>query len=312
MRSKRPAAPPLSVASPIAWQPIGQLAFRRRKMRGGGRYLLPCLALRSNSRLRTGWNRPSAQRAKDAAMRALAAVLPLDRCVASNLPRWRRLGACRQAFRPAHQRRPARLVTSRVEPTSPQFRDLVSRPSPSTPRDALAVQAGCLSRLSSHFSNRRFLDRGLSGPCKSGYRTFIAKDDTISVRAFIPIRAPVTHGSANPPYSSPQSRAKTITAMLICQSRWGRETRISRLGRSRLGFTVPGLCEHEYGGHVPLRALCWHMSPSGVRFTENYDGSDDITRAVTRLSRRNRGRIRSPAVAHFTHARRSAWQQMAT
>ena len=69
-----------------------------------------------------------------------------------------------------------------------------------------------------------------------------------------------------------QSMAKTITAMLIGIAI--AENKIRSIDDPVSAY-VPGLANTEYGG-TSLRALL-HMS-SGVAFTENYDGSDDITR----------------------------------
>jgi CubicO group peptidase (beta-lactamase class C family) len=69
-----------------------------------------------------------------------------------------------------------------------------------------------------------------------------------------------------------QSMAKTITAMLIGIA--VAENKIKSID-DLVSAYVPGLANTEYGG-TSLRALL-HMS-SGVAFTENYDGSDDITR----------------------------------
>ncbi|HXO69744.1 MAG TPA: serine hydrolase [Bradyrhizobium sp.] len=69
-----------------------------------------------------------------------------------------------------------------------------------------------------------------------------------------------------------QSMAKTITAMLIGIA--VADNKIRSIDDPVSAY-VPGLANTEYGG-TSLRALL-HMS-SGVSFTENYDGSDDITR----------------------------------
>ena len=69
-----------------------------------------------------------------------------------------------------------------------------------------------------------------------------------------------------------QSMAKTITAMLIGIA--VAENKIRSIDDPVSAY-VPGLANTEYGS-TTLRALL-HMS-SGVAFTENYDGSDDIAR----------------------------------
>ena len=66
--------------------------------------------------------------------------------------------------------------------------------------------------------------------------------------------------------------AKTITAMLIGIA--VAENKIRSIDDPVSAY-VPGLANTEYGG-TSLRALL-HMS-SGVAFTENYNGSDDISR----------------------------------
>jgi CubicO group peptidase (beta-lactamase class C family) len=67
-----------------------------------------------------------------------------------------------------------------------------------------------------------------------------------------------------------QSMAKTITAMLIGIAI--SENKIKSID-DLVSAYVPSLAKTEYG-RTPIRALL-HMS-SGVAFTENYDGSDDI------------------------------------
>jgi CubicO group peptidase (beta-lactamase class C family) len=67
-----------------------------------------------------------------------------------------------------------------------------------------------------------------------------------------------------------QSMAKTITAMLIGIAI--SENKIRSID-DLVSAYVPSLANTEYG-RTPIRALL-HMS-SGVAFTENYDGSDDI------------------------------------
>jgi CubicO group peptidase (beta-lactamase class C family) len=93
----------------------------------------------------------------------------------------------------------------------------------------------------------------------------IAKDDTILVERY-------QYARTDSDRFLSQSMAKTITAMLI-----GIAVAENKIGSidDPVSAYVPGLANTEYGG-TSLRALL-HMS-SGVAFTENYDGSDDITR----------------------------------
>jgi CubicO group peptidase (beta-lactamase class C family) len=74
-----------------------------------------------------------------------------------------------------------------------------------------------------------------------------------------------------------QSMAKTITAMLIGIAI--SENKIRSIDDSVLAY-VPSLANTEYG-KTSIRDLL-HMS-SGVAFTENYDGSDDVARLARDL-----------------------------
>ena len=93
----------------------------------------------------------------------------------------------------------------------------------------------------------------------------IAKDDTILYEHYQYAR---TDGDR---FLS-QSMAKTITAMLVGIA--VAENKIRSIDDPVSAY-VPGLAGTEYGA-TALRALL-HMS-SGVSFTENYDGTDDIAR----------------------------------
>jgi CubicO group peptidase (beta-lactamase class C family) len=93
----------------------------------------------------------------------------------------------------------------------------------------------------------------------------IAKDDTILYEHY-------QYARTDSDRFLSQSMAKTITAMLIGIA--VAENKIRSIDDPVSAY-VPGLAGTEYGG-TTLRALL-HMS-SGVAFTENYDGSDDITR----------------------------------
>jgi CubicO group peptidase (beta-lactamase class C family) len=93
----------------------------------------------------------------------------------------------------------------------------------------------------------------------------IAKDDTILYEHY-------QYARTDSDRFLSQSMAKTITAMLIGIA--VAENKIRSIDDPASAY-VPGLANTEYGG-TSLRALL-HMS-SGVAFTENYDGSDDITR----------------------------------
>jgi CubicO group peptidase (beta-lactamase class C family) len=93
----------------------------------------------------------------------------------------------------------------------------------------------------------------------------IAKDDTILYEHY-------QYARTDSDRFLSQSMAKTITAMLIGIAI--SENKIRSIDDVASAY-VPGLANTEYGG-TSLRALL-HMS-SGVAFTENYDGSDDITR----------------------------------
>jgi CubicO group peptidase (beta-lactamase class C family) len=93
----------------------------------------------------------------------------------------------------------------------------------------------------------------------------IAKDDTILYEHY-------QYARSDSDRLLSQSMAKTITAMLIGIA--VAENKIRSIDDPVSAY-VPDLANTEYGG-TSLRALL-HMS-SGVAFTENYDGSDDITR----------------------------------
>jgi CubicO group peptidase (beta-lactamase class C family) len=93
----------------------------------------------------------------------------------------------------------------------------------------------------------------------------IAKDDTILYEHY-------QYARTDSDRFLSQSMAKTITAMLIGIA--VAENKIRSIDDPVSAY-VPGLANTEYGG-TSLRALL-HMS-SGVAFTENYDGTDDITR----------------------------------
>jgi CubicO group peptidase (beta-lactamase class C family) len=93
----------------------------------------------------------------------------------------------------------------------------------------------------------------------------IAKDDTIIYEHY-------QYARTDSDRFLSQSMAKTITAMLIGIA--VAENRIRSIDDPVTAY-VPRLANTEYGG-TSLRALL-HMS-SGIAFTENYDGSDDITR----------------------------------
>lgn len=93
----------------------------------------------------------------------------------------------------------------------------------------------------------------------------IAKDDTILFERY-------QYARTDSDRLLSQSMAKTITAMLVGIAL--DENKIKSVDDPVSAY-VPGLAGTEYGS-TPLRALL-HMS-SGVSFTENYDGADDIAR----------------------------------
>jgi CubicO group peptidase (beta-lactamase class C family) len=93
----------------------------------------------------------------------------------------------------------------------------------------------------------------------------IAKDDTILYEHY-------QYARSDSDRFLSQSMAKTITAMLIGIA--VDENKIRSIDDPVSAY-VPDLANTEYGG-TSLRALL-HMS-SGIAFTENYDGADDITR----------------------------------
>jgi CubicO group peptidase (beta-lactamase class C family) len=98
----------------------------------------------------------------------------------------------------------------------------------------------------------------------------IAKDDTILYEHY-------QYARTDSDRFLSQSMAKTITAMLIGIAI--AENRIRSIDDPVSAY-VPGLAGTEYGS-TTLRALL-HMS-SGVAFTENYDGTDDISRLARDL-----------------------------
>jgi CubicO group peptidase (beta-lactamase class C family) len=93
----------------------------------------------------------------------------------------------------------------------------------------------------------------------------IAKDDTILYEHY-------QYARTDRDRFLSQSMAKTITAMLIGIA--VAENKIRSIDDPVSAY-VPGLANTEYGG-TALRALL-HMA-SGVSFTENYDGADDVAR----------------------------------
>jgi CubicO group peptidase (beta-lactamase class C family) len=110
----------------------------------------------------------------------------------------------------------------------------------------------------------------------------IAKDDTILYEHY-------QYARTDSDRFLSQSMAKTITAMLIGIA--VAENKIRSIDDPVSAY-VPGLANTEYGG-TSLRTLL-HMS-SGVAFTENYDGSDDITRLSLDLFAGGRDPIASVA-----------------
>lgn len=99
----------------------------------------------------------------------------------------------------------------------------------------------------------------------------IAKDDTILYEHY-------QYARTDRDRLLSQSMAKTITAMLVGIA--VAENRIKSIDDTVSAY-VPGLAGTEYGG-TPLRALL-NMS-SGVAFTENYDGTDDIAQLTRDLA----------------------------
>jgi CubicO group peptidase (beta-lactamase class C family) len=93
----------------------------------------------------------------------------------------------------------------------------------------------------------------------------IAKDDTILYEHY-------QYARTDSDRFLSQSMAKTITAMLVGIA--VAENKIRSIDDPVSAY-VPGLAGTEYGS-TTLRALL-HMS-SGVSFTENYDGADDVAR----------------------------------
>jgi CubicO group peptidase (beta-lactamase class C family) len=117
---------------------------------------------------------------------------------------------------------------------------------------------------SDRFSIQNYLDRN---PATG---LLIAKDDTILFEHY-------QYARTDRDRFLSQSMAKTITAMLVGIA--VAENKIRSIDDPVSAY-VPGLAGTEYGG-TSLRALL-HMS-SGVAFTENYDGSDDIARLARDL-----------------------------
>jgi CubicO group peptidase (beta-lactamase class C family) len=93
----------------------------------------------------------------------------------------------------------------------------------------------------------------------------IARDDTILVEHY-------QYARTDSDRFLSQSMAKTITAMLVGIAL--AENKIKSIDDPVSAY-VPGLADTEYGS-MPLRTLL-HMS-SGVSFSENYDGADDIAK----------------------------------
>ena len=98
----------------------------------------------------------------------------------------------------------------------------------------------------------------------------IAKDDTILYEHY-------QYARTDRDRFLSQSMAKTITAMLIGIA--VAENKIRSID-DLVSVYVPGLANTEYG-KTPIRDLL-HMS-SGVAFTENYDGKDDVAQLVRDL-----------------------------
>ena len=98
----------------------------------------------------------------------------------------------------------------------------------------------------------------------------IAKDDTILYEHY-------QYARTDRDRFLSQSMAKTITAMLIGIA--VSENKIRSID-DLVSVYVPGLANTEYG-KTPIRELL-HMS-SGVAFTENYDGKDDVAQLVRDL-----------------------------
>jgi CubicO group peptidase (beta-lactamase class C family) len=112
-------------------------------------------------------------------------------------------------------------------------------------------------------SDRRSIDDYLSRNPTTGL--LIAKDDTILYEHY-------QYARTDRDRFLSQSMAKTITAMLIGIA--VSENKIRSIDDPVSAY-VPSLADTEYG-KTPIRDLL-HMS-SGVAFTENYDGQDDIAR----------------------------------
>jgi CubicO group peptidase (beta-lactamase class C family) len=113
----------------------------------------------------------------------------------------------------------------------------------------------------------------------------IAKDDTILYEHY-------QYARTDRDRFLSQSMAKTITAMLIGIA--VSENKIRSID-DLVSVYVPGLANTEYG-KTSIRDLL-HMS-SGVAFTENYDGKDDIAQLVRDLFG-ERGKDPIASVAQF-------------
>jgi CubicO group peptidase (beta-lactamase class C family) len=112
---------------------------------------------------------------------------------------------------------------------------------------------------SERFSIDNYLDRNPTTAL------LIAKDDTILFEHY-------QYARTDRDRFLSQSMAKTITAMLVgIAVSEGKINSIDDL----ISAYVPGLANTEYG-KTPIKDIL-HMS-SGVAFTENYDGQDDIAR----------------------------------
>jgi CubicO group peptidase (beta-lactamase class C family) len=113
----------------------------------------------------------------------------------------------------------------------------------------------------------------------------IAKDDTILYEHY-------QYARSDRDRFLSQSMAKTVTAMLIGIA--VSENAIKSIDDTVATY-VPELAETEYG-KTPIRALL-HMS-SGVRFTETYEGDDDIAKLDRDLFGRS-GKTTAASVAQF-------------
>ena len=191
----------------------------------------------------------------------MAALPRRGRCFPAAVP-MRRITVPRQAFHPAPRRRPPRSSTW-CGPTATSANCF--SPGRSSARRRHGCSSGRLSLRSSTISNppRFSIENYLARNPATGL--LIAKDDTILYEHY-------QYARTDSDRFLSQSMAKTITAMLIGIA--VAENKIRSIDDPVSAY-VPGLANTEYGG-TSLRALL-HMS-SGVAFTENYDGTDDITR----------------------------------